>query len=180
MRIRRPRLGKRGNSGSAAVEFAMIAPTFFLMFFAIFETGMVFLADMTLANAVTVTGRLIRTGQAQNQNMTQDQFRTQVCNQINFLLSCDGNRLFIDVRSFANFGGAGYPPPLDANGNLDPNLNSYQPGGSSQVPGQNAIVLVRVFYTWQLLTPIFGNYFANMANNTRLISYSLAFKNEPF
>ena len=183
MRIKRPRLGKRGNSGSAAVEFALIAPTFFLMLFAIFETGMVFFADMTLANAVTTTGRLVRTGQAQNQNMTQDQFRTQLCNQISFLLPCtnaDSAKLLIDVRAFPNFSTAAYPQALDANGNLNPNLNSYQPGASSQVPGQNAIVLVRVFYTWQLYTPLFGSYFSNMANNTRLLSYSLAFKNEPF
>lgn len=183
MRIRTPRFGKRGNSGSAAVEFALIAPTFFLMLFAIFETGMVFFADMTLGNAVTTAGRLVRTGQAQNQNMTQDQFRTQLCNQIGFLLPCtssDSEKLLIDVRSFANFGNAAYPQALDANGNLNPNLNSFQPGGSSLIPGQNAIVLVRVFYKWQLYTPIFGSYFSNMANNTRLLSYSLAFKNEPF
>ena len=59
------RLGKRGNSGSAAVEFALIAPVFFLLLFAIFETGMLFFADMTLENGVAVTARLIRTGQAQ-------------------------------------------------------------------------------------------------------------------
>jgi hypothetical protein len=39
---------------------------------------------------------------------------------------------------------------------------------------------MRAFYTWQLFTPLFGNYFANMANNQRLLSASVAFKNEPY
>ena len=173
-------LGKRGKSGSAMIEFAMIAPVFFMMLFAIFETGMVFYADMIVENAVKITGRTIRTGQAQLANKTQAQFRQDICNQVNFILSCADDHLFVDVRSFGNFGAADFPAPLDANGNLKPNLNSYQPGGSSQVPGQNSIVLVRVFYTWSLVTPVISNYFSNMAGSKRLISASMAFKNEPY
>src|SRR5438132_14309500 len=101
------RWGRRGNSGSAAVEFALIAPVFFLLLFAIFETGMLFFADMTLENGVAVTARLIRTGQAQSAGMTQAQFRTALCRQISFPLSCSSSQLYIDVRSFTNFGGAG-------------------------------------------------------------------------
>jgi hypothetical protein len=87
----------------------------------------------------------------------------------------------IDVRSFSNFGGAAFPQALDGQGNLNPNLNSYQTGGSSQAAGQNATVLVRVFYKWRIYTPMFARYFSNMSDGTtRLISSSLAFKNEPY
>ena len=174
------RSGRRGNSGSAAIEFALIAPLFFLLLFAIFETGMLFFADMTLENGVATTARLIRTGQAQSSAMTQAQFRTALCGQISFLLSCSSSQLFIDVRSFTNFGGAGYPAAFSSPGVLNPALNSWQPGGSSQVVGQSPIVLVRVFYEWPLFTPLFGAYFSNMAGNVRLLSASRAFKNEPF
>ena len=81
MRMRVPGLGKRANSGSAMAEFALIAPIFFLMSFAILETGMMFFANMTLENAVAVTGRLIRTGQAQSGNVSQSQFRTAICDR---------------------------------------------------------------------------------------------------
>lgn len=174
--------GKRTNSGSAAVEFAMIAPVFFLLTFAILETGMVFFADMILDNAVIDTGRLIRTGQAQNQNMTQTQFRNVVCDQVKVLLSCDPATLLVDVRSFSNFNNANFPPALDAQGNLNPNLNSYQPGVSSQTAGQNPIVSVRVLYKWRLYTPLFAQYFENMGTGSgiRLIGFSAAFKNEPY
>jgi Flp pilus assembly protein TadG len=180
MRIGLPSLGKRGTSGSAALQFAIIAPVFFMMLFATLETAMVFYAEMILENAVKITGRTIRTGQAQLANKTPGQFRQDICDQVSFLLSCAADHLYVDVRSFGNFGAADFPPPLDANGNIVANLNNYQPGGSSQVPGQNSIVLVRVFYTWQLNTPMFSNYFSNMAGNMRLITSSMAFKNEPY
>jgi Flp pilus assembly protein TadG len=174
--------GRGANSGSAMAEFAMIAPIFLLLTFAILETSMVFFADMVLDNAVMTTGRLIRTGQAQGQNMTQAQFRTAVCDQVKVLLSCDPNILLVDVRSFANFNGTNFPPALDAQGNLNPNLNSYQPGASSQAAGQNPIVSVRVLYKWKIYTPMFSKYFENMGSGsgTRLIAFSAAFKNEPF
>ena len=180
IRFRIPTLGKRGNSGSAAVEFAMIAPAFFLMFFASFETGMTYFASMALENGLIETSRLIRTGQAQAQNMTQTQFRDALCGQINMLLSCDADQLYIDVRAFNNFGGSSYQDALDENGDLNPNLNTYQPGQSSATTGTPNIVLVRVFYKWKLYTPLFAEYYANLAGDYRLLTTSVAFRNEPF
>src|SRR5882672_2655916 len=180
MRSGRMSLGRRGKSGSAMVEFALIGPVFLLMLFAIFETGMAFFGQMILENAVKVTGRTIRTGQAQILAKTQAQFRQDVCDQVKVLLSCADDRLYVDVRAFGSFGAADFPPPVDANGNLIPNLNNFNPGGSSQAPGGNSIVLVRIYYTWKLITPLFSQYFSNMAGQTRLISASMAFKNEPF
>jgi hypothetical protein len=112
--------------------------------------------------------------------MTQTQFRQSLCDQVKFLLSCDPGDLLIDVRAFASFGSAAYPNAIDANGNVSANLNSYQLGGSSQIPGAQDIILVRVFYEWPLFTPLFSQYYANLANGKRLISSSAAFRNEPF
>jgi Flp pilus assembly protein TadG len=171
---------KRSISGATAVEFALVAPVFMLMFFAIVETGLVFLANMTLEKAVKETGRLIKTGQAQHADMSAAEFRAEVCAHIDYLMNCDAGELLIDVRAFSNFGGASYPEALDEGGNLNPNLDSFNLGGSGL--GGEAIVLMRVFYKWQLFTPLFAEYFANITGvgNVRLISSSLAFKNEPF
>jgi hypothetical protein len=113
--------------------------------------------------------------------MTQDQFRTAVCDQVKVLLSCAPTSLLVDVRSFTNFNGTNFPPALDAQGNLNPNLNSYQPGASSQAGG-NPIVSVRVLYKWKIYTPMFAKFFENMGSGSgiRLIAFSAAFKNEPF
>ena len=56
---------RRDERGSAAIEFAIIAPIFFFLMFVIAETALVFIAEQVMDNAVFETARLIRTGQAQ-------------------------------------------------------------------------------------------------------------------
>ena len=180
-RFRMLRRIRRGTRGAAAVEFAIIAPVFLTLMWAIFETGLVFFASQTLSHGISQTARQIRTGQAHATQMTQTQFRTAVCAQISFVLTCDPNKFYLDVRSFSSFGGTSFPAPLDANGNFDNvNMNNWQIGESGNISGGATIVLVRGFYVWQLFTPVFGQYFANMSGNKRLLSASVAFKNEPF
>ena len=45
---KRLRSFRRSQDGSAAVEFAMIAPIFFALIFAVMETGLVFMAGQVL------------------------------------------------------------------------------------------------------------------------------------
>jgi Flp pilus assembly protein TadG len=131
--------------------------------FGIIETTLALFASMTLENGMKTVARLIRTGQVQGQNLSQAQFRQVLCNQIDIVLSCDPARLFIDVRSFANFANSAFPQLIDAQGNLDANLNSYQIGASSQNVG-NSIVLVRAFYTWPMFTPLLGQFYAKIGS----------------
>src|SRR5215472_10661795 len=105
----------RANSGSAGIEFAMIAPVFFLFLMGIIETGIIFFGNSTLQFAADDVARQVRTGQVQSANLTAAQFRTLVCNDISTLLACDSN-LQVDVETFTNFGGASMTPPIDANG----------------------------------------------------------------
>lgn len=164
----------RRAEGHAAVEFALIAPVFFVLLMAIVETGMVYFAESTLENGIETAARMIRTGQVQSGNMTQTQFRQIVCDNIITFMSCDASKLQIDVRAFAGFGGSSYPAALDTNGNLRSDLNAYQPGAACQV------VLVRAFYKWTLFTPIFAQYFSNLSDGDRLLAATVAFRNEPY
>lgn len=172
--------GKRNTRGSVAIEFALIAPIFFLLLFSIIEITLSWFAGMLLENGMKSTARLIRTGQAQNANMTQQQFRDALCNYVNIVMSCDPSQLYIDVRSFSNFATASYPQPINSDGTINAALNTYSLGGSTQATGVNTIILARAFYKWDLVTPLLGQFYANMNNNTRLISASVAFRNEPF
>ena len=172
---------RRETKGAAAIEFAIIAPVFFTMMWAIFETGMVFFAKQVLTHGVQMTSRQIRTGQAHADELSQSEFRTMVCDQVKVLLSCEADRLYIDVQSFSGFGGVSFPPPLDDDGNFDNvNMNHFDIGESGNISGGTSIVLVRAFYVWPLYTPVIGQFFANMSGNSRLLSTSVAFKNEPF
>ena len=172
---------RRETKGAAGIEFAIIAPVFFMLLWAIFETGLVFFASQTLVHGLQTTSRQIRTGQAASDELTQSQFRTMVCNQVNYLLSCDADKLYIDVQAFSTFGGVGFPAPLKPDGTFDNvNMNHFDIGESGNISGGSSIVLVRAFYVWPLFTPVFSHFFANMGTDKRLLSASVAFKNEPF
>lgn len=163
---------RRDKRGATAVELAMVALPFFFLLYAIIDISLIFFAQTTLENGVVSAARQIRTGEAQASNMTAAQFRTLVCNQISMLLGCDA-RLGIDVRRFNSFGNVSLPAALDQNGNLSGNM-TFDPGAAGD------IIVVRAFYSWPMLTPTVGENFSNMSGNHRLLSTSVAFRNEPF
>ena len=68
---------RRNRRGSAAVEFALVAPLFFCMLFAILETAIVFFAGQVLENATQETARLVLTRQAQTTKMTENDVQGQ-------------------------------------------------------------------------------------------------------
>lgn len=166
------RLRIRSRAGSAAVEFALIAPVFFLLLFAIIEVGIIYFAQSTLQHGADDIARLVRTGQAQSQSLTQAQARARVCTDIAPLIPCDGN-LYVDVEAFDNFGSVVFSPPLDPKGNANP-LNNFELGAACSV------VLVRVFYAWSVFTPVLTPFLVDMAGNKRLLYTASAFRNEPF
>lgn len=172
---RRRRLGNLragSRSGSAIVEFAFIAPVFFLLLFAIMEIGIIFFAQSTLQHATNNLARMIRTGEIQTLGLTQDQVRQQVCTDLAPLVPCDGS-LYVDIESFSDFGTVDFSPPIDANGNMNP-LNNFQTGTACST------VLVRVFYGWPVFTPVLTPFLSNMSGSQHLLYSAAAFRNEPY
>jgi Flp pilus assembly protein TadG len=178
---------RRGEKGSAAIEFAMVAPMFFALLLGIMQAGIIFFAQETLQNAVFDIGRMIRTGENQCfttdsngicQAMTQDDFRNQVCAKVSALMSCTASLngaslLQFDVKAYpAGFAGATNGSPLVDN-DLPP-LNTFDPGSACNV------VLIRVFYKWPIQAPGLNWFLTNMANHSHLLAAATAFRNEPY
>jgi Flp pilus assembly protein TadG len=161
----------RDRRGSAAVEFALVAPIFFALFFAILETGLVFFAGQTLETATQAVSRLVMTGQAQGIGYTQDQFKDEVCKHILGLLDCQ-NGVYVDVQSYSSFGSVAIIDPV-ADGKFVP-TTVYKPGNACDV------VVVRLFYQWPLFVVGLGYVMSNLAGNKRLLIATAAFRNEPF
>ena len=163
------------NSGSAAVEFALIAAPFLFLLTGLLEVSLIFIVTTTLEHGINEASRNIRTGSLQNGGLilTRSDFVDSVCSELFGLLDCRDN-LDVDVRTFNNFGGATLSNGIDDEGNYS-NLNfQFQPGVS------NDIVLARVYYEWDLITPGFSAPLQNLSNGNRLITAAIAFRNEPF
>ncbi len=159
--------------GAAAVEFAMIAAPFFFLIFGLLEVCMIFIMATVMEHATSEAARPLRTGEAQEAAMTQEQFRQAVCAELFDLLDCDA-RLSIDVRTISDFASSPVGAPMDGDGNLENDDFGFEPGGP------NDIVAVRVFYEWDLITPILSKPLQNMAGNKHLLMVSAVFRNEPF
>jgi Flp pilus assembly protein TadG len=159
------------RKGTTAVEFALVATPFFALLIAIFETGILFLAQQTLQTATTQAARLIMTGQAQAAGLTSGQFTTDVCNNAGALFNCGS--IYVNVQKFSTFSSMTMLNPLTG-GNFNKGSLNYNIGG----PGD--IMLVQVFYQWPVGIAPLGFNLSNMNGNNRLLMSTAVFRNEPY
>ena len=162
------------RKGATAVEFALVAAPFIALLVALIQTFLVFFAQQLLETAVNQSSRVILTGQAQAQNLTQAQFAQAVCSNLPILFNC--NNLMIDVEVASSWSSASTGTPnltYDSNGNVT-NTWQFNPGN----PGD--IVVVKVGYLWPVFLGPLGFNLANQPGNKRLIQASTAFMNEAY
>jgi Flp pilus assembly protein TadG len=172
---------RRSRRGSAAVEFALVAPVFFALLFAIIETSLVFFASQILETGIQDSSRQLYTHQLQDSGLsTADQetaFKNDLCNSVKVLLSCP---LDVDVKFYPAGTAITITDPIDASGNYDnSNLVFLLPPKSS-----SATVVVRGFYQWPLFVTGLGYNIANIgrgsSNSKRLLAATAAFHVEPY
>jgi Flp pilus assembly protein TadG len=178
---------RRNRNASAAVEFALVAPVFFGLLFAIIETSIIFFADQVLETITQDSARLIETGQAQTGQVMingvaacaaapckQSEFANYVCSRVPALLfTCGGvNGIFIDVQSYPAFTNININNQIAAGTFL--NNMQYSTGG----PGD--IVVVRLFYQWPQYVTGLGYNITNLTGNLRLLVATAVLKNEPY
>lgn len=165
---------RHDRQGSAALEFALVAPLFFALLFAIVETALMFFASQVLETVTEDSARMIFTGQAQQLSYTQAKFRDYVCGQGQVAVMFDCNKISIDVRSYnQSFGNVTINNQIDSSGNFINDMQ-YNPGGAGDV------VVVRLFYQWPIFVTNLGYNLANLSGGKRLLVASAAFKNEPY
>jgi Flp pilus assembly protein TadG len=152
------------------LEFALVAPVFFALLFAIIETAMVFFASQVLETITQNSARQIFTGQAQQASTTQAQFATYVCSQIPALFDC--NSVFIDVESASSSSSVNFADCTDVAGNFV--TPQYSPGGAGDT------VVVQLCYRWPIFVTGLGYNIANLPGSKRLLRASAAFRNEPY
>lgn len=162
-----------GESGSTAVEFALVSVPFIYLLVGIIEMSLMFAAGSTLHSATNDAARLIRTGQAQTTSVgtPEDIFRGELCLKSSALLNCDLLQYeVIPLDEFADF--SDYQATYDEDGNLI--SQGFDAGGSSDV------VMIRVIYRYPLMVPLVGNLMSDGPGMTKLFMATVVLQSEPY
>lgn len=179
-RLRRSRAARfrRDEDGVTAIEFGMVGPLFFLLLGSIMETGIMLFTEYTLQTSVQSAARLVRTGQAQDQQLDASEFKQAICDSAEIVMDCAGG-VTVYMTSAANFAAlqAAVPSYLTVGNSFGgpPGPTAYSCGSPSQS------VAVIATYDWKFTMPFLKEHFGNVDGNTkrRLAGFAM-FQNEPF
>ncbi|WP_428406877.1 TadE/TadG family type IV pilus assembly protein [Hyphococcus sp.] len=167
------------RKGSTAVEFAMVAPILLALIFSIMEAGWYFFVTTSVQQANANAARLIRTGQAQNGDMSADAFFNEICEVVDAFGDCN-EKLTIDISKFSSFAAlAGDLSSPQCRDKDDPSISGAQ-FSASDYGVQRDIIRVRVCYLYKPINPGLGLNLKRTKHGDREIVAVSIFRNEPF
>lgn len=191
MRIKRSnrlRQRKNGERGATAVEFALIAPFYFLLLIGIIESSMVMFAQHVLECAAANATRMGKTGYVIPAKTQQDTIMTTVTNLAGFLM--DSSKISITSLSYKSLSAIGSGESfIDANGNgkwdvgekyTDSNGNGKYDSdiGATGYGGAGDIVVYTIAYPWPVMTPIMVPFIGT--DGVLTLKSRVVVKNEPY
>lgn len=161
---------KREQDGVAAMEFAFLGIPFFMFIIGIIEVALMMANASIMEGAVYDAARQIRTGQVQQDGDPEAAFRAAICDHA-IIMDCDGFEYY--VTTLNNFSDADENlPEFDEEGSMED--QDFSAGGSGDV------VLIRVSYLYEFMTPWIGEIFTDYPNNTRLMMSTVVLQTEPY
>jgi Flp pilus assembly pilin Flp len=185
---KRHRLFIADGDGATAVEFALVAPVFFLLIIGMIELSLVMMANAILQSAVGDAARTGITGNSPAGSSRTEAIEAAIDDLTGEIL--DPTRLQLDELVYPSFDSIGKPEPFtDQNGNgaydtgepfTDINGNGHWDAdmGAAGLGGPGDIVLYRARYDWQLITPFIRNVF--LPDGVIHLEATTAVRNEPF
>ena len=170
----------RNQSGSAAVEFAIVVPVFLMTMFSIFEVGWFYYVNSIVDASVTNGARMIRTGQIQSSGGTPDDqydiLYDDICDVLDTFGDCT-TRLTVEVQTYATFAdlAADTSTPTCADAPIaDLDAIPFSPGDELQ------IVRVRICYIYSTINPAIGVNLSEPGTGDRRLISTMIFRNEPY
>jgi len=148
----------RNRRGATAVEFALVAPFFFGLLFAIIESALVFFAGQLLETGTQDAARVFLTQFSTGSSPTKStDFKQLVCDRVSMLLDCGVLR--VDVQSFAPGATIDIKNPLDSSGNFVDSFSYTLPPSANS----NYTIVVRAFYKWPVFVTKLGFDLSNIS-----------------
>lgn len=176
------------ESGTTAIEFAILGIPFLALLFGIIELAVLFFISSTTQHALETVARKIRTGEFQTSGGGAAEFKTRICTAMTGVGACD--KLRVDVISsatgrFSTLVLPESPEPIPV-GETEEEKDAREaaapalPADNYTVTSGGDVVIVRVQYVHTLTLPTELTRLANSTGNTHIITHTTAFKNEPF
>jgi Flp pilus assembly protein TadG len=178
----------RNQCGATAIEFALIAPFYFLLIIGIMETSMVMFAQHVLESAAANASRLGKTGYVATTKTQQVTIMQTVQNLAGFLM--DSTKITVNAQAYKSLGAIGTGEAfIDANANskwdvgenyTDSNGNGKYDNdvGVAGYGGTGDIVVYTISYPWPIMTPAMGLFIGT--NNILTLQSRVVVKNEPY
>jgi Flp pilus assembly protein TadG len=164
---------RAAQNGATVVEFALIAPAFLAVIFAILQTTLFLFAQQTLQNAAVQAGRMFMTGSAQTSGLTQASFNSDVCPMVSALFNC--KNLQINVAAYTSFSSASTAPP-----SLYNSSGQLQTTGAYSTGSPGTIMVVQLAYPWPIVGLPIGSLLPNSGYGTTEMMGVTAFRVEPY
>lgn len=165
---------RRDGKGSIAIEFGLLALPFFLLIFAILESCISFAAQQLMSNVTDDVARQFRTGQIKSADITEQQLRDMICDDLDIVVSSGCPGLEIDLKRYDTFAEAAGKRITFKEGDIDTTGFSVEPGQSLS---KNQL---RVFYRWPVMTDLLRKSMSNLSDGKTLHFATVTWQNEPF
>ena len=163
---------RRDQKGATAVEFALLIGPFLFLLLGLLEVSMQYFIATAMDYSVQKTARLIRTGQAQESNLSLDDLRSTMCEHMLDIFDCTDNSYF-SVTELNSLSATSAALPVNGSGDfIDSDIYEVGHGGS--------YIIVRGYFQFSPLFDIFGAPTPQLANGNRIVAASALFRNEPF
>lgn len=176
--IPRKRLS-RAQGGNVMIEFALLAPVFFMLIMGLVEFVLYQYKTYALNHVVYEATRNLQTGEVQvdaegnprTLEEMEEAFRTEACNKAGMLIDCEA--IFFDVRSFGALKDVTYPPPEFDEDGVPTNFD-FKPGGAEQYS------VVRASLHHKFITPFMDQLFQMGPDMPAIVNAYVIVKNEPW
>jgi Flp pilus assembly protein TadG len=146
--------------GASAVEFALVAPIFFLLLFSVVDFGMMMWANLTMQHAVREGARYAVTGQTNlDPNASAPQRYRAVLEKIHDTSLGVFDMSNAQVTTWVN--------------------GSSQPNGAGMFGNAGDIVVIQVTCNWPLLTPVVAAFYQATGGKYKF-SVAATMRNEAF
>ena len=164
----------RQDQGTAAIEFALVAPATIAIALATLQAATIFLAKAYFETGAETAARKVLTNQTST--LTAAQFKSEVCNELTVLFNCAQLIVELEPLPTGATSLSSYLPSFDPNGNLI-GTPSVDVGAAAATPGTDMLLVV--MYPWPVVGGPLGLNFANHGAGQLLMTSTQVFRVEP-